>query len=56
MYPNPDSSVSVLDAFWKISGTPTIFFVDGSRIPGAVEAKNLEVKFAAVKAGPAAAQ
>lgn len=33
----------------KITGTPTIFFADGSRIPGAIDAKGLEKELAKVK-------
>lgn len=33
----------------RVSGTPTILFTDGSRIPGAVDAKTLEAKLASVK-------
>jgi thiol:disulfide interchange protein DsbC len=33
----------------KITGTPTVFFTDGSRIPGAIDAKGLEQKLATVK-------
>ena len=52
----PNDKVFALGQKLRITGTPTIFFADGSRIPGAVDAKNLEVKFASIKAGPAAAQ
>lgn len=33
----------------RVTGTPTIIFTDGSRIPGAVDAKSLESKLASVK-------
>ena len=33
----------------RVTGTPTIFFTDGSRIPGAIDAKGLEAKLASVK-------
>ncbi len=33
----------------RVTGTPTIIFADGSRIPGAVDAKTLESKLASVK-------
>ena len=52
----PNDKVFALGQKLRITGTPTIFFADGTRIPGAVDAKNLETKFAAVKAGPPAAQ
>jgi len=45
----PNEKVLALGQKLKISGTPTIFFVDGSRIPGAVDAKSLEAKFASIK-------
>lgn len=34
---------------YRVTGTPTIFFTDGSRIPGAIDAKALENKLASVK-------
>ena len=34
---------------FRVTGTPTIIFTDGSRIPGAVDAKTLESKLASVK-------
>ncbi len=34
---------------YRITGTPTIFFTDGSRIPGAIDAKALENKLASLK-------
>ena len=27
---------------YKISGTPTLFFIDGTRVPGAIDAKQIE--------------
>jgi thiol:disulfide interchange protein DsbC len=35
---------------YKISGTPTVFFVDGSRVPGAIGTQQLEKMLAAAKA------
>jgi thiol:disulfide interchange protein DsbC len=32
-----------------VSGTPTVFFTDGTRVPGALEAKKLEAKLASIK-------
>lgn len=32
----------------KINGTPTLFFADGSRVPGAIDAVQLEKQFAAI--------
>ncbi len=34
---------------YNVRGTPTIFFTDGSRIPGAIDAKALENKLASLK-------
>jgi thiol:disulfide interchange protein DsbC len=34
---------------YNISGTPTLIFADGSRIPGAVPAEQVEQKFGAIK-------
>lgn len=34
---------------YRVTGTPTIIFTDGSRIPGAIDAKSLESKLAQVK-------
>ncbi|MEO6016498.1 MAG: DsbC family protein [Polaromonas sp.] len=33
----------------KITGTPTVFFADGSRVPGAITAQQVEKQLAAVK-------
>ena len=32
-----------------ITGTPTIFFVDGSRFPGAAQLTDIEKKFSSLK-------
>jgi thiol:disulfide interchange protein DsbC len=45
----PNDKVFELGHRLKISGTPTIFFADGTRIPGAVDAKTLEGKLATIK-------
>jgi thiol:disulfide interchange protein DsbC len=34
---------------FKVTGTPTIFFIDGSRVPGAIDAKTLETRLASIK-------
>jgi len=34
---------------FKVTGTPTIFFTDGSRVPGAIDAKTLETRLASIK-------
>lgn len=45
----PHEKVLELGRRLKVTGTPTIFFTDGSRIPGAVDAKTLEAKLASIK-------
>jgi thiol:disulfide interchange protein DsbC len=45
----PNEKVMALGQKLRISGTPAIFFADGSRIPGAVDIKTLESKLATVK-------
>lgn len=42
----PNEKVLELGRKLKISGTPTVFFADGSRVPGAIDAKALEAKLA----------
>jgi thiol:disulfide interchange protein DsbC len=44
----PHEKVLALGQKLKVTGTPTIFFADGSRIPGAIDAKGLEEKFRTV--------
>jgi len=34
---------------YRVTGTPTIVFTDGSRVPGAIDAKTLESRLASVK-------
>jgi thiol:disulfide interchange protein DsbC len=46
---NPIDKNSELGRKLRVTGTPTIFFTDGSRIPGAIDAKGLEQKFASIK-------
>lgn len=46
---SPNESVFALGQRLKITGTPTIFFTDGSRIPGAIDAGALEKKLASIK-------
>jgi thiol:disulfide interchange protein DsbC len=46
---SPNDKVLELGRRLKISGTPTIFFADGSRIPGAVDGKGLESKLSSIK-------
>ncbi|TFW23868.1 DsbC family protein [Duganella callida] len=45
----PNDEVLALGHKLGISGTPAIFFADGSRIPGAIDAKTLEEKLKKVK-------
>lgn len=45
----PNDKIFALGQKLKITGTPTIFFTDGTRIPGAIDAKALEAKFASIK-------
>ncbi|HJV72950.1 MAG TPA: DsbC family protein [Noviherbaspirillum sp.] len=45
----PNDKILALGQKLRITGTPTIFFADGTRIPGAVDAKALESKLASVK-------
>lgn len=46
---NPNDKILALGQKLKITGTPTIFFADGSRIPGAVDLKTVEAKLATIK-------
>ena len=45
----PNDQVLALGKKIHINGTPTIFFTDGSRFPGAVEATKLEEKWASIQ-------
>lgn len=45
----PHEKVLALGQKLKVTGTPTVFFADGTRIPGAVDSKALENKFASMK-------
>ena len=45
----PHEKVLEIGKKYKVTGTPTIFFADGSRIPGAIDAKMLEAKLALIK-------
>jgi thiol:disulfide interchange protein DsbC len=45
----PNDKVLALGQKLHITGTPTIFFTDGSRIPGAVDQQTLEAKIASSK-------
>ncbi|WP_026075578.1 DsbC family protein [Noviherbaspirillum massiliense] len=46
---DPNAKIRALGEKLKVTGTPTIIFTDGSRIPGAVDAKTLEGKLASLK-------
>ncbi|MGN6389514.1 MAG: DsbC family protein [Burkholderiaceae bacterium] len=45
----PSDKVLALGQKLKVTGTPTIFFTDGTRVPGAIDAKALEAKLASLK-------
>jgi thiol:disulfide interchange protein DsbC len=45
----PNDKVLALGQKLRVTGTPAIFFADGSRIPGAIDAKALEAKLASIK-------
>jgi len=45
----PNDKILALGQKMKITGTPTIFFTDGTRVPGAIDAKALESKLASLK-------
>lgn len=46
----PNEKILALGQKLRVNGTPAIFFSDGSRIPGAVDAKGLEDKLTSIKA------
>ncbi|MDP5008611.1 MAG: DsbC family protein [Glaciimonas sp.] len=46
---SPNDKVLALGKKLNVTGTPTIIFADGSRIPGFVDAKALEAKLATIK-------
>ena len=45
----PNDDVLALGHKLHITGTPSIFFADGSRVPGAIDAPALEAKLASIK-------
>jgi thiol:disulfide interchange protein DsbC len=51
---HPHEKVLALGKKLRVTGTPTVIFADGSRLPGMVDIKALEEKFASLK--PAAAK
>jgi len=44
----PNEKILALGQKLRVNGTPAIFFTDGSRVPGAMDAKGLEEKFASL--------
>ncbi len=50
---SPNDKVLALGQKLRITGTPAIFFSDGTRIPGAIDLKSLEAKFDSLEAKPA---
>lgn len=46
---SPNDQIRDLGVRLGITGTPTVFFTDGTRIPGAIDAKGLEAKWATIK-------
>ena len=46
---SPNDKVLALGQKLRITGTPAIFFADGTRIPGAVDQKTLEAKLDSIK-------
>jgi thiol:disulfide interchange protein DsbC len=45
----PNAKILELGQKLRVTGTPSVFFADGSRIPGAVDLKTLEAKFQTIK-------
>jgi len=45
----PNDKIAALGQKFGITGTPSIFFTDGTRIPGAVDTAGLEAKFKTIK-------
>ena len=45
----PNDKIVALGRKLHVTGTPAIFFADGSRIPGAIDAKTLEAKLSSIK-------
>lgn len=50
----PHEKVLALGKKMRVSGTPTVIFTDGSRLPGMVDVKAIEEKFASLKSTPVA--
>ncbi|MEB0140807.1 MULTISPECIES: DsbC family protein [unclassified Undibacterium] len=49
----PNDKVLALGRKLRVNGTPAIFFVDGTRVPGAMDGKALEDKLASLSAAKA---
>ena len=45
----PNEKIFALGQKLHITGTPTVFFADGTRVPGAIDGKALEARLASVK-------
>jgi len=45
----PNEDILALGHKLGVSGTPAIFFADGTRVPGAIDSKSLEEKFTRIK-------
>ncbi|GGX23344.1 DsbC family protein [Undibacterium macrobrachii] len=52
----PHDQVLALGKKYRVTGTPTVIFTDGSRLPGMVDVKALEEKFASLKTPSLAAK
>ena len=46
---SPNDKIFALGQKMHITGTPTVFFADGTRVPGAIDAKALEARLASVR-------
>lgn len=46
---SPNEKIFALGQKMRITGTPTVFFADGTRVPGAIDAKALEARLASIK-------
>ena len=45
----PNEKVLALGQKMRVTGTPTVFFTDGTRVPGAIDAKALEARLVSIK-------
>ncbi|GAC1412720.1 MAG: DsbC family protein [Burkholderiaceae bacterium] len=46
---SPNDKIFALGQKLHITGTPTVFFADGTRVPGAIDGKALEARLASIK-------